>query len=64
MAAIRAATEEQLAAAEGVGPTIAEAVVEWFGVDWHVEIVDKWAARRRDAWRTSATSRSRARSRA
>ncbi len=44
MDAIRAATEEQLAAAEGVGPTIAEAVIEWFGVDWHVEIVDKWAA--------------------
>jgi DNA ligase (NAD+) len=44
MAAIRAATEEQLAAAEGVGPTIAEAVIEWFAVDWHVEIVDKWAA--------------------
>ncbi len=44
MAAIRAATEEQLAAAEGVGPTIAEAVIEWFGVDWHVEIVEKWAA--------------------
>lgn len=44
MAAIRAATEEQLAAAEGVGPTIAEAVIEWFKEPWHVEIVDKWAA--------------------
>ncbi len=44
MEAIRAATEEQLAAAEGVGPTIAEAVIEWFGVEWHVEIVEKWAA--------------------
>jgi DNA ligase (NAD+) len=44
MDAIRAASEEKLAAAEGVGPTIAEAVIEWFGVDWHVEIVDKWAA--------------------
>jgi DNA ligase (NAD+) len=42
MAAIRAATQEALAAAEGVGPTIAEAVVEWFAVDWHNEIVDKW----------------------
>jgi DNA ligase (NAD+) len=42
MAAIRGATQEQLAAAEGVGPTIAEAVIEWFGVDWHVEIVEKW----------------------
>jgi DNA ligase (NAD+) len=44
MDAIRAATEEQLAAAEGVGPTIAEAVIEWFREPWHVEIVDKWAA--------------------
>lgn len=44
MAAIRAASEEQLAAAEGVGPTIAEAVIEWFKEPWHVEIVEKWAA--------------------
>ena len=42
MEAIRSATEGQLAAAEGVGPTIAEAVIEWFGVDWHCAIVDKW----------------------
>jgi DNA ligase (NAD+) len=44
MAAIRGATEQQLAAAEGVGPTIAEAVIEWFDVDWHRAIVDKWEA--------------------
>ena len=42
MAAIRGATEEQLAAAEGVGPTIAEAVTRWFEVPWHVEIVESW----------------------
>jgi len=42
MARIRAASEEELAAAEGVGPTIAEAVIEWFKEPWHVEIVDKW----------------------
>ncbi|GAA4691702.1 NAD-dependent DNA ligase LigA [Nocardioides conyzicola] len=42
MAAIRAATEEQLAAAEGVGPTIAEAVIEWFKEPWHAAIVEKW----------------------
>ena len=42
MAAIRAATQEQLADADGVGPTIAEAVVEWFRIDWHAGIVDKW----------------------
>jgi DNA ligase (NAD+) len=44
MAAIRAATVEQLAGVEGVGLIIAEAVTEWFGVDWHAAIVDKWAA--------------------
>jgi DNA ligase (NAD+) len=42
--AIIEASEEQLAAAEGVGPTIAAAVKEWFGVDWHRAIVDKWRA--------------------
>jgi DNA ligase (NAD+) len=42
--AIRAASVGELADAEGVGPVIAEAVVEWFAVDWHVAIVDKWAA--------------------
>jgi DNA ligase (NAD+) len=41
---IASATEEELAAADGVGPTIARAVVEWFAVDWHREIVSKWAA--------------------
>lgn len=42
--AIVDASEEQLAAVEGVGPTIAAAVVEWFTVDWHRAIVDKWRA--------------------
>lgn len=40
--AITAASEEQLAATEGVGPTIAAAVIDWFTVDWHRAIVDKW----------------------
>ena len=44
MAAIRGATQEQLADADGVGPTIAEAVVSWFAVDWHAAIVDAWEA--------------------
>lgn len=42
MEAIEAATAEEIAAAEGVGPTIAEAVVEWLAVDWHREVVRKW----------------------
>lgn len=44
LGAIRDATTEQLAAVEGVGATIAAAVTEWFTVDWHCEIVDKWRA--------------------
>ncbi|MGH3734610.1 MAG: NAD-dependent DNA ligase LigA [Micromonosporaceae bacterium] len=44
MDAIEAASQEELAAAEGVGPTIAESVTEWFTVDWHRAVVDKWRA--------------------
>ncbi|MGM7775160.1 NAD-dependent DNA ligase LigA [Arthrobacter sp. KNU-44] len=44
MEAIRAASEEELANVNGVGPTIAAALKEWFAVDWHQEIVDSWAA--------------------
>ena len=40
--AIMAASEEELSIVEGVGPTIAAAVTEWFTVDWHRAIVDKW----------------------
>jgi DNA ligase (NAD+) len=42
--AITSASTEQLAAVEGVGPTIAAALTEWFTVDWHRAIVDKWRA--------------------
>ena len=42
--AIRAAAVGELAAVEGVGPIIAEAVADWFAVDWHVEIVERWQA--------------------
>ncbi|OBG21311.1 DNA ligase (NAD(+)) LigA [Mycolicibacterium celeriflavum] len=42
--AIMAASEEELSVVEGVGPTIAAAVTEWFTVDWHRAIVDKWRA--------------------
>jgi DNA ligase (NAD+) len=43
MTRIRSATLDQLAGAEGVGPTIAESVIEWFEVDWHAAIVDAWS---------------------
>ena len=42
--AIAAASPEALALVEGVGPTIAAAAVEWFTVDWHRAIVEKWRA--------------------
>ena len=42
--AIAAASADALAAVEGVGPTIAASLAEWFSVDWHVAIVGKWRA--------------------
>lgn len=43
MDAIDAATEEELSSVDGVGPTIAASIREWFAVDWHREVVRKWA---------------------
>jgi DNA ligase (NAD+) len=42
--AIVAASTEELATVDGVGITIAAALTEWFTVDWHRAIVDKWRA--------------------
>ncbi|MFE3496842.1 NAD-dependent DNA ligase LigA [Streptomyces sp. NPDC059175] len=39
---IEQATEEELAAVEGVGPTIAASLKQWFEEDWHREILRKW----------------------
>ncbi|CAM5402056.1 NAD-dependent DNA ligase LigA [Streptomyces atroolivaceus] len=36
------ASEEELAAADGVGPIIAASVKRWFAEDWHREILRKW----------------------
>ncbi len=41
---IRSAEVDQLADTDGVGQVIAEAVHEWFEVDWHQEILARWAA--------------------
>jgi DNA ligase (NAD+) len=41
---IRDASVDELAAADGVGPTIAVSIREWFDVDWHREVVEKWRA--------------------
>ena len=42
MAAIQDASLEELADAEGVGMTIAQSVRDWFAIDWHRSVVDKW----------------------
>ncbi len=42
--AIRAASRDELAGVDGVGGIIADALIDWFAVDWHQEIVDRWAA--------------------
>ncbi|MFH8250061.1 NAD-dependent DNA ligase LigA [Microbacterium sp. B2969] len=44
LAAIRAASRDELAAVEGVGGIIADALIDWFEVDWHREIVERWEA--------------------
>ena len=41
---IAEAGEEELAATEGVGPTIAASLKAWFAEDWHREIVERWRA--------------------
>ena len=43
MKLLRAATESELATVEGIGQTIAVAIVEWFSESWHCAVVDKWA---------------------
>lgn len=42
--ALAAASEVELSQVEGVGQTLAASIVEWFGIDWHKAIVDKWLA--------------------
>ncbi len=42
MDAIEQATPSQLADVEGVGPTIAESIAEWFEQGWHRAIIEKW----------------------
>ena len=42
--AILAASRDELAAVEGVGGIIADSLLDWFEVDWHREIVERWSA--------------------
>ncbi|MEO7121723.1 MAG: NAD-dependent DNA ligase LigA [Lacisediminihabitans sp.] len=41
--AIRHASREDLAVVDGVGDIIAESLLDWFAVDWHVDIITRWA---------------------
>jgi DNA ligase (NAD+) len=42
--AVMNASEEELAAVEGIGPRVAATIKEWFEVDWHREIIERWRA--------------------
>jgi DNA ligase (NAD+) len=42
IANIQKASADQLANIDGVGGVIAEAIVEWFDIDWHKQIIKKW----------------------
>ena len=40
--ALRSASVEELAEIEGVGSIIAQSFSQWFEVDWHREVIEKW----------------------
>ena len=42
--AIQKASRDELAAVEGVGAIIADALIDWFAVDWHQDIIERWRA--------------------
>ena len=42
MSAIAKANVAELSNIDGLGETIAQSIVEWFGVDWHRQIIAKW----------------------
>ncbi len=40
----RASAVATLAQVEGVGPTIAQSLLDWYDEDWHQDVLDRWAA--------------------
>ena len=44
LAAIFDATEEELSAVEGVGPTLAKSIRDWWQEDWHRDIITSWGS--------------------
>ncbi len=41
---IATVSAEELASVEGVGPVIADSLVEWFAEEWHRSVVERWRA--------------------
>ena len=39
---ILTASEEELSAVEGVGPTLARSIKDWYSEDWHQQIIERW----------------------
>lgn len=44
LAKLAKASVDEIAAIDGVGLTMAEAISEWFSIDWHQRIVERWSA--------------------
>ncbi|MFZ1410534.1 MAG: NAD-dependent DNA ligase LigA [Micropruina sp.] len=42
--ALATASAEELSAVEGLGPTLVASILEWFSIDWHRAIIEKWRA--------------------
>ena len=42
LSAIFSATEAELAEVDGVGPTLAKSIIDWWQEDWHQEIISRW----------------------
>jgi DNA ligase (NAD+) len=42
LSAIFSATEAELAEVDGVGPTLAKSIIDWWQEDWHQEIIARW----------------------
>jgi DNA ligase (NAD+) len=43
LSAIFSATEEELSIVDGVGPTLAASMIQWWEEPWHQEIVERWS---------------------
>jgi len=42
LSSIFEASESELSEVAGVGPTLAKSIIEWFLIDWHKEILNRW----------------------